>query len=106
MPGKESNLPSRKVRKNLKKEGKVPQGRAADEYLLPKFAPASTDVSQRSPPVVYEPLQGQYMGGETPSPPRAHSFDGQPESLGYAAPIESRDASFDYSYGHGPRQNV
>ena len=97
MPGRESNLPSRKERKSLKKEGKVPLGRAGEEYLLPKYGNASGDVSQNSLPVGYQPVHGN----STPSPPRQHSFDGQPETL--SAPMASRDPSFDYSYSHGER---
>ena len=97
MPGTESNLPSRKVRKGLKKEGKVPQGRAGEEYLLPKFETASTNASGMAG---YEASRQHYTRLETPSPPRAHSFDEQPETL------HAPTASFDYSYAHDPRQNV
>lgn len=38
MPGTESNLPSRKVRKEWKKAGQAPQGRMAGEYLLPNIS--------------------------------------------------------------------
>ena len=106
MPGGESNLPSRKVRKGLKKEGKVPHGRIGDEYLLPKFQTASADPSQKSLPMDYEASQGHYARLETPSPPRAHSFDGRPETLGFGAPMESREPSFDYSYARDPHQTV
>lgn len=104
MPGHESNLPSRKVRKGLKKEGKVPQGRAGEDYLLPKYETSSADVSQRGASIGYEPVQGHYTPLQPPSPPRAHSFDGQPETLD--ARIGSREPSFDYSYSHDPKQHV
>ena len=41
MPGKESNLPSRKVRKSWKKAGIAPQGRVGQDYLLPKYKSTS-----------------------------------------------------------------
>ena len=105
MPGRESNLPSRKERKILKKEGKRPQGRMGEDYFLPKYETASADASRNGLPMGYEPAQGHYARLSTPSPPRAHSFDGQTETL--SAPMESRDPSFDYSYSHGDyRQNV
>ena len=75
MPGRESNLPSRKERKILKKEGKRPQGRIGEDYLLPKYESTSGDVSRNSLPIAYEPVQGHYARLSTPSPPRAHSFD-------------------------------
>lgn len=102
MPGQESNLPSRKVRKNLKKEGKQPQGRAGEEYLLPKFETTSADMSRNSLPATYDSSQGHYTRLETPSPPRGNSFDAQTETLG-KAPVGTQ---FDYSFSQGYRQNV
>lgn len=46
MPGKESNLPSRKQRKAWKKEGVRPHGRVGQDYLLPKYRSQSEDLSQ------------------------------------------------------------
>ena len=52
MPGAESNLPSRKVRKGWKKAGQAPQGRmgARDEYLLPKYERSADSVSREASP--------------------------------------------------------
>lgn len=65
MPGSESNLPSRKVRKVLKKEGKQPLGRTVGDYLLPKY----------ETPLSGEEVRGKYERLATPSPPRGNSFD-------------------------------
>ena len=63
MPGKESDLPSRKVRKAMKKQGQTPGGRMGD-YLLPKYENfRSTDSVS----------QGQYERVPSPSPAHQNS---------------------------------
>lgn len=75
MPGKDSNLPSRKQRKAWKKEGVRPHGRVGQDYLLPKYRSQSEDLSQTSPSFGLEGDRGQYARLSTPSPPRGNSFD-------------------------------
>ena len=106
MPGQESNLPSRKVRKQWKQQGVAPHGRVGEDYLLPKYESQSEDASIKSLPVGYEASRGHYARLSTPSPNRANSFDGQPETL--ATPSPPREPSFeDHSYSSGGyRQGV
>lgn len=69
MPGKESDLPSRKVRKNLKAQGDKPRGRLGQDYLLPKYQEESTEyASQSSFPLSYAGQQGRYERIPSPSP--------------------------------------
>ena len=101
MPGQESNLPSRKVRKDWKKQGQQPRGRIGEEYLLPKYENTSGDVSGKSVPFGYSASQGHYARLSTPSPapspPRENSFDAQAETLHTPSPPRAYSYS-DYSY--------
>ena len=75
MPGKESNLPSRKQRKTWKKEGVTPRGRAGGDYLLPKYHTPSEDLGARTPPTEYAGSRGDYARVTTPSPPPTGPYD-------------------------------
>ena len=94
MAGRESDLPSRKERKMLKKEGTAPRGRVGDNYLLPKYESSAGDLGSQSG------SRGKYERLHMPSPPRGSSFEErgsgdypQPYSLGsYPNP----------TYGEGP----
>ena len=87
MPGRESNLPSRKERKNLKKQGQKPHGRINDEYLLPKYETPSLAVSEPSPSYGYDDAnRGEYARLTTPSPPRGNSFEEYSNSTRYDGP--------------------
>lgn len=50
MPGAESNLPSRKVRKEWKKTGQAPHGRMGEDVLLPKYQSLDNSVSREGSP--------------------------------------------------------
>ena len=84
MPGAESNLPGRKVRKQWKREGQAPRGRLGEEYLLPKYESSFDGESGKTLPAGYEASRGQYARLATPSPshspPRAGSFENQPQA--------------------------
>ena len=70
MPGHESNLPSRKVRKVWKKEGQQPRGRIGQEYLLPKYEQYSERSSGDGLPLVEnDSARGEYARLSPPSPP-------------------------------------
>ena len=106
MPGRESNLPSHKERKNLKRQGQKPRGRVGVDYLLPKYEPSTDEVSGKSLPTGYEASKGHYARLSTPSPVRGNTFDDQPDRLLAEAPSPPRRYSFeDSSYStqnHGP----
>lgn len=91
MPGKESNLPSRKVRKAWKKAGQAPHGRLGEEHLLPKYETAANGVSREASP---SPDAAWGRDGYAPvvasSPPRVASFENQEH--GYLHPAQAMSA--------------
>ncbi|KAK5164516.1 uncharacterized protein LTR77_009722 [Saxophila tyrrhenica] len=64
MPGQESNLPSRKVRKTWKRDGIQPHGRLTDDLLLPKYRSAAASGEN----LTGVDTSGQYIRMATPQP--------------------------------------
>lgn len=94
MPGQESNLPSRKVRKNMKKQGEKPRGRVGGDYLLPKYEEAADEPMTENPT-----SRGGYARLTTPSPVRGMSYEDRPDHLMVEAPSPpQRYSSEGYSY--------
>ncbi len=71
MPGQESNLPSRKVRKMWKREGVQPRGRMGEEVLLPQYNSQSAHMSSTG----LSDQGAQYARVSTPDSERGDSFD-------------------------------